>query len=580
MALSELALLRWLQESRHSRKLILFIVFLALLLDNMLLTVVVPIIPSYLYSIEHEKDAIEIQTAKPVLKASTFGGFQNIFSYYDNSTVVAGNSTGHLQGALLHEATTQHTVANRSTAPSDCPSGDKDLLNENVQVGLLFASKATVQLLTNPFIGLLTNRIGYPIPMFTGFCIMFISTVMFAFSRSYVFLLIARSLQGIGSSCSSVAGMGMLASVYTDDEERGNAMGIALGGLAMGVLVGPPFGSVLYEFVGKTAPFLVLAALVLLDGAIQLFVLQPSRVQPESQKGTPLTTLLKDPYILIAAGSICFANMGIAMLEPALPIWMMETMCSHKWQLGVAFLPASISYLIGTNIFGILAHKMGRWLCALLGMIIVGISILCTVEDKVRQGGEQQMVVWVPVSASSTFSLSSGKGMVDSSMMPIMGYLVDLRHVSVYGSVYAIADVAFCMGYAIGPSAGGAIAKAIGFPWLMTIIGIIDILFAPLCFFLRSPPAKEEKMNSPNVNEPRAAQWASLAEQQTLVAAVLSVRRQQREGLSEVLEEVDEVRGPGGAILMDHNCPIKTKMYTQNNIQSYPIGEDEESESD
>lgn len=26
--------------------------------------------------------------------------------------------------------------------------------------------------------------------------------------------------------------------------------------------------------------------------------------------------------------------MAIAMLEPALPIWMMETMCSRKWQLG------------------------------------------------------------------------------------------------------------------------------------------------------------------------------------------------------------------------------------------------------
>lgn len=31
-----------------------------------------------------------------------------------------------------------------------------------------------------------------------------------------------------------------------------------------------------------------------------------------------------------------------------------------------------------------------------------------------------------------------------------MGYLVDLRHTSVYGNVYAIADVAFCMGFAIG----------------------------------------------------------------------------------------------------------------------------------
>lgn len=30
--------------------------------------------------------------------------------------------------------------------------------------------------------------------------------------------------------------MGMLASVYTDDEERGHAIGIALGGLALGVL--------------------------------------------------------------------------------------------------------------------------------------------------------------------------------------------------------------------------------------------------------------------------------------------------------------------------------------------------------
>lgn len=40
MALSDLVLLRWLRDGRHSRKLILFIVFLALLLDNMLLTVV------------------------------------------------------------------------------------------------------------------------------------------------------------------------------------------------------------------------------------------------------------------------------------------------------------------------------------------------------------------------------------------------------------------------------------------------------------------------------------------------------------------------------------------------------------
>ncbi|KAM9610652.1 synaptic vesicular amine transporter isoform 2-T2 [Morphnus guianensis] len=453
MAWGEFSLLRWLRESRQSRRLILLIVFIALLLDNMLLTVVVPIIPSYLYSIKHEKNATEIQTTKPNVVSTTMDNFQSIFSYYDNSTMLTGNESDKTRPRELHHTQTEQMIVNVTPSPSDCPKEDKDLLNENVQVGLLFASKATVQLITNPFIGPLTNRIGYQIPLFAGFCIMFVSTIMFAFSGSYTLLFIARSLQGVGSSCSSVAGMGMLASVYTDDEERGNAMGIALGGLAMGVLVGPPFGSIMYEFVGKSSPFLVLAALALLDGAVQLFVLQPSRAQAESQKGTPLLTLLKDPYIIIAAG--------------------------------VAFIPASISYLIGTNLFGILAHKMGRWLCALLGMLIVGISILCVPFAKNIYG-----------LIAPNFGVGFAIGMVDSSMMPIMGYLVDLRHVSVYGSVYAIADVAFCMGFAIGPSAGGAIAKAIGFPWLMTIIGIVDILFAPLCFFLRSPPAKEEKMVS------------------------------------------------------------------------------------
>uniref|UniRef100_A0A669BCR8 Solute carrier family 18 member A1 n=1 Tax=Oreochromis niloticus TaxID=8128 RepID=A0A669BCR8_ORENI len=356
---------------------------------------------------------------------------------------------------------------------SSCLQDSLFLEEENVRVGLLFASKAIIQLLVNPFVGPLTNRIGYHIPMFAGFIIMFVSTIMFAFSGTYALLFVARSLQGIGSSFSSVAGLGMLASVYTDDEERGIAMGVALGGLAMGVLIGAPFGSVMYDFVGKSAPFLILAFL-----ALQLVVLWFQSVE-----GTPLLTLLKDPYILVSAGSLCFANMGVAILEPTLPIWMMQTMCSPKWQLGIAFLPASVSYLIGTNLFGVLANKMGRWLCSMLGMFIVGISLLC-----------------VPFATSiygligPNGGLGFAIGMVDSSMMAIMGYLVDIRHASVYGSVYAIADVALCMGFAIGPSTGGALVQAVGFPCLMVFIGVINILYAPLCFLLRNPAVREEKM--------------------------------------------------------------------------------------
>ncbi|KAJ8263570.1 hypothetical protein COCON_G00160270 [Conger conger] len=475
--------LEWLREGRGSRRLVLVVVCVALLLDNMLLTVVVPIIPTFLYATEYEKQDPSPASSPglPVTQRPTEEAFSTILSRYDNATYILRVSAANRSEPP--SAPPRPPAGPSPSAASECAVNGEFLEQENVRVGLMFASKAMVQLLVNPFVGPLTNRIGYHIPMFAGFVIMFASTIMFAFSGTYALLFVARSLQGIGSSFSSVAGLGMLASVYTDDDERGVAMGIALGGLAMGLLIGAPFGSVMYEFVGKSAPFLILAFLAIFDGALQLCILQPSKISPESVEGTPLLTLLKDPYILITAGSLCFANMGVAILEPTLPIWMLQTMCSEKWQLGMAFLPASISYLIGTNLFGMLANKMGRWLCSMIGMVIVGISLLC-----------------VPFATSiygligPNGGLGFAIGMVDSSMMPIMAYLVDIRHASVYGSVYAIADVAFCLGFAVGPSMGGAIVRSIGFPNLMVIIGIINILYAPLCWFLRSPAAREEKM--------------------------------------------------------------------------------------
>uniref|UniRef100_A0A8C3U3Y1 Solute carrier family 18 member A1 n=1 Tax=Catharus ustulatus TaxID=91951 RepID=A0A8C3U3Y1_CATUS len=437
----------WLASGRASPRLVLAVVFVALLLDNVLLTVVVPIVPTFLYTTEYEAAKSSVSPALP-------------------------EPTPAAPGAPPLPA-----------PPRGCLQGEEFLAQENTRVGLLFASKALVQLLVNPWVGLLTNRIGYHIPMFLGFTIMFLSTVMFAFSGTYTLLFIARALQGIGSSFSSVAGLGLLASVYPDDAERGSAMGIALGGLALGVLIGAPFGSIMYEFVGKASPFLVLAFLALLDGALQLCILQPSRVSPESTKATPVSTLLRDPYILVAAGALCFSNMGVAMLEPTLPIWMLQTMCPPQWQLGMAFLPASISYLVGTNLFGILANRMGRWLCSMIGMAVVGISLLCVPLATNIYG-------LIGPNAGLGFAI----GMVDSSMMPLMGYLVDLRHTSAYGTVYAIADVAFCMGFAVGPSTGGAIVRALGFPWLMAIVGALNVAYAPLCWLLRSPPASEERM--------------------------------------------------------------------------------------
>lgn len=477
---------------RESRKLILFIVAVALLLDNMLLTTVVPIIPEFLYAIRHQNDRFTTAPPTTVRVTQPYTPFGYNDTLYPNpaapiDAMVNENddetpsysSDDYIDYESMDES--ELTPEQRAQMELEKKRKHDDLMHENVEVGVMFASKAVVQLITNPFVGPLTNRIGYSIPMFMGFIIMFLSTLIFAFSRSYAVLFFARALQGVGSSCSSVSGMGMLAERFPDDKERGNAMGIALGGLALGVLIGPPFGGFMYQFVGKSAPFIALAFLALLDGCLQLLVLQPKVVRSEDEAPS-LKSLVMDPYILIAAGAITFANMGIAMLEPSLPIFMMDRMDAEKWQLGAAFLPASISYLIGTNLFGPLGHRMGRWLASLIGLSLIGLALIF-VPFATRPNH-----LIIPMAA-----LGFGIGMVDSSMMPQLGYLVDIRHSSVYGGVYAIGDIAFCMGFAVGPALSGSLVQALGFKSMMIGIGIISFFYGPLLVLLKDPPPRTEQ---------------------------------------------------------------------------------------
>ena len=53
----------------------------------------------------------------------------------------------------------------------------------------------------------------------------------------------------------------------------------------------------------------------------------------------------------------------------------MDRMDVEKWEVGAAFLPASVSYLVGTNVFGSLGHKMGRWRAAQTGLRVIGVSL-------------------------------------------------------------------------------------------------------------------------------------------------------------------------------------------------------------
>lgn len=130
-------------------------------LTLLLLSFQVPIIPSFLFATYKNASPSAVLQSRVPTVVSTAVSYNTIFSYYNNTRVVISdytatmdsNSTSKTQGGNA-----SHLPKNPLISGDNCTEGAAFLTKENVRVGLLFASKALVQLVANPFVGPLTNR--------------------------------------------------------------------------------------------------------------------------------------------------------------------------------------------------------------------------------------------------------------------------------------------------------------------------------------------------------------------------------------------------------------------------------------
>ncbi|XP_015273054.1 PREDICTED: vesicular acetylcholine transporter [Gekko japonicus] len=351
--------------------------------------------------------------------------------------------------------------------------------NEDLKIGVLFASKALLQLLVNPLSGPFIDRVGYSLPLFIGLSVMFLSTVIFAFAENYGTLFAARSLQGLGSAFADTSGIALLADKFPEEAERTRALGIALAFISFGSLVAPPFGGILYHFAGKRVPFLILASVSLLDGLALLLVERPfgDRTRDNRPVGTAIHRLMADPYIAVVAGALTTCNIPLAFLEPTIATWMARTMGASEWEMGLVWLPAFLPHVLGVYLTIRLADRYPhlQWFYGALGLVIIGASS-CTVPAC--------RTFWQLV--LPLCGLCFGIALVDTALLPTLAFLVDVRYVSVYGSVYAIADISYSVAYALGPIAAGEIVHSLGFVKLNLGMGLANVLYAPVLLALRN----------------------------------------------------------------------------------------------
>ena len=184
-----------------------------------------------------------------------------------------------------------------------------------------------------------------------------------------------------------------------------------------------------------------------------------------------------DPHIAVCAGSLVMANVSLAFLEPTIAMWMKEKMQATEWEIGLVWLPAFFPHVLGVYLTVKLSRKYPQyqWLVTAIGLTLEGIS--CLIVPFCQNFGE----VIIPLMIDCF-----GIALVDTAVLPTLAHLVDIRHVSVYGSVYAIADISYSLAYAFGPIVAGGIVSSIGFTWLNVGIFFSNILYVPLLYLLRN----------------------------------------------------------------------------------------------
>ncbi len=125
----------------------------------------VPIIPEFLYAIRHRGDNVTPIANEAVTEPYDVYSTPTV---YDNAAV--DNNVSDACQAIANNRKFCSQSCSQSKQPCSFSTGaseaqvaqfiskHNELLNENVEVGVMFASKAFVQLLANPFVGPLTNK--------------------------------------------------------------------------------------------------------------------------------------------------------------------------------------------------------------------------------------------------------------------------------------------------------------------------------------------------------------------------------------------------------------------------------------
>ena len=316
--------------------------------------------------------------------------------------------------------------------------------------GLLFAVYAAMMIAVTPLAGRLVDRKGPRGPLLAALLGLAAACLLFAVGGPYWLLLISRLLQGAAAGLGWVASLALIAASIPL-ERRGTYLGLAMSMVSIGTLAGPPLAGWLARDHGHAAPFVLAAAVLILDGVLRVVFVRPTPPSADDP-ATPLDVLRVGGswpvVILIAVGSAV-----TSAIEPILPVRLAVGLGLDTAGIGLLFALLVIIGAVLNPMVGAILNRVSPRVLALIGaaLAIAGLLLL---------GAGSRL----PVVIAGIVCLGGAIAFLVAPAGTLIGVQGARTTPPALGGAYSLYNLAYAAGLILGPMTAGVLTSALGYP--------------------------------------------------------------------------------------------------------------------
>ena len=352
------------------------------------------------------------------------------------------------------------------------------------QATLLVSLWAVPLFLLGPVTGRITDRFGSGRTIFVSLVLLSGSSCLYIVAtnelvgRPFLLLAMARLLHGASGATIMTAGLASASQLWPTNfgEQAGKLLGIA----AIGGLLGPVLGGVLFTW-GEATAFLVLACLTLAVCPVVLLAMRdiggPSEMPSSS---VSVRVFFDDPILFRVGVLLAITTVATGALEAGVPLFLDDSLGLSSAEIGGVLLVMVLMQGIGSVVWGRLVDKRGPTRYMIIGWSCVVMSLLGVGVVGALVTGEMAVLAMIALLGGFQFSIAAAQipmlPMIDTATNRALGE-------GNPGLAFGVFGAAWAAGTILGPLLVGPVFDVFG-SWALALGGLAVPAFGALLLTL------------------------------------------------------------------------------------------------